>query len=380
MAELTGKIKTLGRLMNAKSQITIPLVQPIQACFRIVMREEEMDFLIRVGEHRMTREQLCALYGRSAAEFDAFFADILRKSLMWKKGDGYELAPIFPGWIEIYGGGSLDDPDRQRMMREFSAFEDWLSRLNIPPVRAYMNYVNSRKIERQPARISVSVSRGKKSVELNEPITAEQAVATAGEILPLLARHADELAVMNCFCRALKQTQGESCSFGLPLEGCMAVGPLSRQVAESGIGRKITLEQAQRMIAEFEQKGCIHTMYHYGMNTDQEEIAICNCCVDCCFLYHGYRSGSLSQILAKSYYLPEIVDESACVGCGRCGTYCPTQATWYDRGARKLRFDPQACIGCGQCVTQCAFPVRVLRRSERQVFVKTKAKRSAAHA
>ncbi|MGM9623319.1 MAG: 4Fe-4S binding protein, partial [Butyricicoccus porcorum] len=30
------------------------------------------------------------------------------------------------------------------------------------------------------------------------------------------------------------------------------------------------------------------------------------------------------------------------------------------------------CIGCGQCAVQCPFPVRVLRRNERQVFVRTK--------
>ncbi len=299
---------------------------------------------------------------------------------MWQRADGYELAPIFPGWIEVYGGGALDDPDRQCMMREFSAFEQWLSKMNIPPVRAYMNHVNSRVIREKPARMSVRVSRGKKSIDLNEPITSEQEITTAGEIMPMLERHADELAVMNCFCRALKRIQGGSCDFDMPLEGCMAVGPLSHQVAESGIGRKLTLEEAKRMIVDFEQKGCIHTIYHYGMDTDREEIAICNCCVDCCFLYHGYRSGALSQVLTKAYYMPEIVEERACVGCGKCGAYCPTQATWYDKKAKRLRFSPEQCIGCGQCVIQCPFPVRELRRNERQVFVRTKPKRSAAHA
>lgn len=365
------KIKQLGAQMNAKSQFTIPLVQPVKNCFRIVMNEEEADFLLAVGARQMTREQLCELYGKPQ-QFDAFFADILRKSLMWKRNGAYELAPIFPGWIEVYGGGSLDDPARRRMMEEFAAFEDWLLRLNIPPVRLYMNHVNSRTIQQLPARMSVTVSRGKKSIALDEPITAEQAVTTAGEIMPMLERHADQLAVMNCFCRTLRRVKGESCAFDLSLEGCMMVGALSEQIADSGIGRKISLEEARRMIADFEQKGCIHTIYHYGMDTNQEEIAICNCCVDCCFLYHGYRSGSLSQILVKAYVMPEIVDENACVGCGKCGNFCPTEATWYDKKQKKLNFLPENCIGCGQCAVQCPFPVRVLRRNERRVFVRTK--------
>lgn len=373
------KIKKLGAWMNEKSQFTIPLVQPVKNCFRIVMSEEEADFLLSVGRRRLTREQLCELYGKPQA-FDTFFADILRKTLLWKRENTYELAPIFPGWIEVYGGGSLDDPARRQMMQEFAVFEDWLMKLNIPPVRMYMNHVNSRKIREQPARMSVTVSHGKKSVALNEPITAEQSVTTAGEIIPMLERHANQLAVMNCFCRTLRQLKGETCSFDLPLEGCMMVGTLSEQIADSGIGRKITLDEAKHMIADFEQKGCIHTIYHYGMDTDQEEIAICNCCVDCCFVYHGYRSGSLSQILAKCYFMPEIVDETACVGCGICGKYCPTEATWYDKNCKKLHFLPQNCIGCGQCVVQCPFPVRELRRDERQVFVRTKKQGRHTHA
>lgn len=371
MNRLDDKIKRLGALMNAKSQFTVPLVQPVKNCFRIVMDEAEMDFLLAVGARCMTRAQLCALYG-DAPQFDAFFEQLLRKSLLWKRGEGCELAPIFPGWIEVYGGGSLDDPTRRRMMREFAAFEQWLRQLNIPPVRLYMNRVNSKKIREQPARMSVTVSRGRKRVALDEPLTAQQAVTTAGEIMPMLERHAQQLAVMNCFCRTLRRLEGEDCAFDLPLEGCMMVGALSDQIADSGIGRRISLEEAKRMIVDFEQKGCIHTIYHYGMDTDQEEIAICNCCVDCCFVYHGYRSGSLSQILAKSYFIPEIVDESACVGCGKCGKYCPTEATWYDSAQKKLHFLPENCIGCGQCVTQCAFPVRALRRRERQVFVRSK--------
>lgn len=364
--------------MNDKSQITVPLVPSICKCFEIVMTEAEMDFLISVGNRCLTRDALAELYQKN--DFDVFFAEILRKSLMWCKNDGYELAPIFPGWIEVYGGGDPSDPTRQEMLREFAKFEKLLSQLNIPPVRAYMNRLNSRKIRELPARMSVRVARGSKTVDLNEPITSEQAVTTAGEILPILERHAGEIGVMHCFCRMLRGSEGETCAFHMPLEACMMVGKLSHQIAESGVGRMLTLDEAKQLIAECEQKGCIHTIYHYGMDTEQEELAICNCCVDCCFLYHGYQSGSLSQIMTKSYVIPQIIEETACVGCGKCGKFCPTQATGYDKQQKKLWFEPQSCIGCGQCVTQCPFPVRKLVPQEWQVFVKTRSKRSVPHA
>ena len=104
----------------------------------------------------------------------------------------------------------------------------------------------------------------------------------------------------------------------------------------------------------------------------------CNCCKDCCLLYSGYLTGSISKIFVKSYYIPKMKDESKCVGCNKCGRYCSTEATCYDKAGKRLVFDAEKCIGCGQCVNQCAFDVREMVRNERNVFVKTKPKRKAA--
>ena len=53
----------------------------------------------------------------------------------------------------------------------------------------------------------------------------------------------------------------------------------------------------------------------------KDEIAICNCCKDCCILYGSSRDGSISQVFVKSFYSPEMIDEGRCAGCDACGRH-----------------------------------------------------------
>ena len=179
----------------------------------------------------------------------------------------------------------------------------------------------------------------------------------------------------NCFCRMMSLLNGKSCSYDMPIESCVAVGRMSDMLVENGVSRKISYEEVVALMEHLEKQGCIHTVYHYGISADEEELMICNCCVDCCFLYKGYREGALSQLLIKCYYKPELLDIRQCVGCNQCGRYCPTQATWYDKQSKTLQFDNSKCIGCGQCIVQCPKPVRQMVRDERNIFVKTKRKK-----
>ena len=168
---------------------------------------------------------------------------------------------------------------------------------------------------------------------------------------------------------------GDECNIGIPVEACISLGAISRQLVNSGVARHLPYEEAVALMEDFERKGCVHTAFHYGHNVENEEIVICNCCNDCCELYGAYQKGYLSKILVKAYYTPEMIDETRCVGCDKCGKVCPTTATYYDREAKKLVFDYEKCVGCGQCVNQCKFDVRKMVRDERNVFVRSKEER-----
>ena len=377
------KVKKLIGMMNSITQVKIPPMKPILEIFDMAMDEKMLDYLLRVGVEEHTMKELKKLYVRMYGKEDyeknwaSFWKELYEMSFLLpgeKDSSRFMLATIFPGWIELSVSGQLNEK-RAAIIEKFMDFWDLLRKVNIAPVRMLTDAIGMKEKKTQTPRMSTFVSTGSREVSLNRPLTSEHQVRIAGDIYELLAKHKDNLSVMNCICRTHKMLSGEGeCDFGLPLEGCLNIGPLSRQLVDNGISRKLTYEEACDLIEEFERKGCIHTLFHYGSDTDKEAINVCNCCNDCCLLYSSYQKGYLSKVFVKSFYSPAMIDESRCVGCNLCGKYCATGATYYDKKARKLVFDYDSCVGCGQCVTQCKFDVRKMVPDERAVFARTKKK------
>lgn len=390
--QFKDKAVRLGRLMNAKSKFAIPLVQCILDCFEIVFTEEEIDYMLLMKENYYTPDELMCMWSehddsdtdnnKPDEKYKNIFNSIRDKGGIWessKKGV-YDLAPIFPGWIELYASGELND-NRKRLLTKFAEFEELLKTLNIAPIRAYMNHVNTKNMENEEGRMSTIVTDRRnnlaqrtKKITLGKTVGAEQAVYIMGEVMDVLNRNKDSIAVMNCFCRTMEMLKGNSCDYDMPIESCMAVGRMAEQLMLAGVARHITYEEAVKLVDELEQKGCIHTLYHYGTYSANDEIVLCNCCIDCCFLYGSFRKGALSQLLLKAYYRPEMIEGVSCLGCNRCQKYCPTGATYYDKARRELVYDADNCIGCGQCVTQCPVSCRKMVKDERNIFIKTRRK------
>lgn len=51
---------------------------------------------------------------------------------------------------------------------------------------------------------------------------------------------------------------------------------------------------------------------------------------------------------------------SRCLGCGACGTACPSQAITRDDASASVKTDRAVCIGCGACVSACPNSAREL--------------------
>lgn len=374
------KVRALINMMNSTSKFTLPAVKPLMDCFDLAMDEQTLDFLLEAGVGPYTWEDLKTVYQRlfpsadSETEWQPFLDYILEMSFIYPTADKsqYVMATIFPGWIELSSSGvGPRDEKKKAILARFMDYWKLLKLINIAPVRMWENYIRTKNRDTDTPGMSTYISRGSKEVSLNTPLTSAQEIRAAGEVYQLLARHKDEIAVMNCMCRLHKEAEGGHCEQGLPMEGCVTLGSVSRQLVEYGAARHLTFEEACELMDDMERHGCVHTTYHYGNNSGREELAICNCCKDCCILYGSSRDGSLSQVFVKSFYSPRMIDESRCVGCSQCGRFCPTDAVYYDKALKKLVFHYDKCIGCGQCVNQCKFSVREMFPDERNVFVRT---------
>lgn len=385
------KVKRLIGMMNQMTAVQIPPMGPIIRCFELGMDEDILNYLLRVGTAPHSKVDLMDLFGtmRATGEisnkrtWEQLWEEIMAMSFLIPteaNGADYELASIFPGWIELCTSGERTEK-RVAIMESFMDFWKLLKTLNVGPVRKIFDKeglgIKAAGESRMGALTAVTPARkSKRSISVDQPLTSEQTVLSKGTAFEILERNKDQIAVMNCICRNHKEVAGEGdCDVDIPMKSCMPVGNIATQLVNNGVAEAVTYEEAVEMVKEFERKGCIHTTFHYAGNADHDELCICNCCKDCCLLYAGYQDGYLSKVQVKAYNVPEVVNADACTGCGLCSKYCPTDAISYNKETKQLDFVYDQCVGCGQCVVQCAFGVQRMVPNVRHVYAMTKKKR-----
>ena len=375
----TKKVKELIGMMNSMSNSSIPAQKPIIEMFNLAMDEKMLDYLLAMNTKQYTIDELKQLYIQMYGDngWNEHLEELKLMSFIHPKNNEerhlYELSPIFPGWVEFYTSGPANEK-RRAILEKFMEFWGILKKMNVFPMRQLNDLKSEKKLkDGKPPRFSIQVNT--KEVTLNQELSSRQEVYTKGDVLDILSKNKDEIAIGNCFCRSHKKySEGSLCDLDIPTQSCIVLGALADQLIHNGVARKLSYEEAIELVEDFEKKGCIHTSYHYKNDVNYDEIVICNCCKDCCLMYRNTLEGGLSKLYTRSFYKTEVIDLSKCIGCNLCGKYCPTEATYYDSDNKELVFNYSNCIGCGQCVNQCKFDVRKMVKDERDVFVKTRKK------
>jgi len=153
-----------------------------------------------------------------------------------------------------------------------------------------------------------------------------------------------EIVAFECPCRWARPTRCQ------PTQVCMIIGaPFVDFVLEHRPQdcRRLTQNEALELLAAEHRRGHVHAAWFKDACLDRF-FAICNCCKCCC---GGIEAMVRHRIpmMASSGYAARI-DQSLCVGCGRCRDACPFEAIVVNGKATVQR---EACLGCGVCVGQC---------------------------
>ncbi|MEW6527055.1 MAG: 4Fe-4S binding protein [Spirochaetota bacterium] len=356
-------------MMNNQSSSSIPVTVTLLKVFDSVLSPQEVDFLLSMGKDAATRDAIFKKVNMPSDTAREVFSSLIAKGMIWSRVHGeqelFTVSPIMLGWFEVYlCNGSTTSEKRQ--------FARWLTRLfnswkkyNVTPIRQLRNWSNKNTA---PHNVIKPASPGKKIV-LNKAIVPEKSqVLPSTSINELIARYGDEglIAVVHCFCRQWKTMEGIECRLKMPLEACIVLGKFSQHAVKYGFGRFISREEAVTIIDETKKKGGVHIVWHDKDRIDNEEIAICNCCWDCCGVLGSYNRG-INSLHFKTFYYAYIVELEKCTGCGLCVTYCPVRAiTLQDN---KPVIDKNLCIGCLQCYNKCKKDVIAIQHEEREVFL-----------
>jgi len=375
--ERTKSLRALAKLMNKQNIRYVPVTNKLLECFDIAITPEENDFLLRMGTEPRTYEETATLSELSEKEFRPFFENQLRKGLIWPQDTEpgekrYALSPIFVGWFEMYLCDGAETPEKQEFARCVEDYFQFFKKFNFFPLRNLENL--KLRLKSKPLQTIAAIKEPHKP-EASVQIQIDRSVAvppthvyTSGSVYELIERYGNQnqIAIVHCFCRQWHKMIDDPCRFDFPAESCMAIGDLTNHIVDYGIGRYITKDKAIEMLQNLEKKGAIHQVFHDKEDINRPEIAICNCCWDCCGVLGSYNRGIL-PLHFKSYYYAEKPDESLCTGCGTCEKYCPVNAISVDDGTSII--NEQKCIGCGQCAFQCPEDAIRLVYKEREVFL-----------
>ncbi|WPD24977.1 MAG: 4Fe-4S dicluster-binding protein [Candidatus Electrothrix scaldis] len=147
-----------------------------------------------------------------------------------------------------------------------------------------------------------------------------------------------------CYCRHKMEHLGQACS--APQEACLTFNEVARYLADYGIAKEISKEEAHRIVKECMDSG----LMQIGDNTKSELAVICNCCGCCCDLLLGYKKYGSSGLVSPSAFIAEI-EPQTCISCGECYERCPVDAI--DTSGEKPVVKKDVCLGCGVCARFC---------------------------
>ncbi len=171
---------------------------------------------------------------------------------------------------------------------------------------------------------------------------------------------AQSWGVMPCICRTQKALIGEPCSH--PIETCMVLGPFPDMFDHSTLIQPLDRQGAHVALQRAASAGLVHTV----SNNQQGTTYICNCCTCSCGILRGMAELGIANAVARSAFVNQ-VDESRCVVCESCLTYCQFEALILADG--HMQVNQMRCVGCGVCVSACPEGALVLvRRPEAEVL------------
>jgi ferredoxin len=376
------KLRLLAGLMNTRHQNPFPVTGELLGCFDIALSDEEIDFLLAMGTEPYTYEQ--AASKNDSSEFQEFFERLVRKGLAWPQEDRdgqrlFALPGIMMGWFEVYLSDGEETPKKREFARRVDTLLKSFGKFNTVPLRPFFNdSVKSTKPHQSILAPSASAIQAKgRSIKVGKSINVEPVkIYPSRTIEELIEKHGDEgnIAVLHCFCRQYHKMIGEPCRFEHPPKSCLAIGILGRHAVEHGVGQSLTKSEAISLVRELQSKGAVHQVFHKDEDVKRPEIAICNCCWDCCGVFGSYNRGLLPLHL-HVYFEAQLEDPSLCNGCETCVGYCPVEAITIENSLATI--DSQKCIGCGQCEIQCPQQALSLVANERTVFLPLKEKSQA---
>lgn len=376
-ASLEEKFQRAAGVVCKQGMLPFPVTDTSISIIKLVVgeNEDELDLIVAFQKKAsQTLDELTASSGFSSEEVMRITDTLARKGLIFNQPGGsgimvYRLLPLMNvGLLEYKFMGDLtgDDAEKELAMLFEKLMEEVRDNLQKNYEQLLPRFKMAPSLDRTVASTvgengkTIRVVRVDKTVE-----TPEEFILPSQSVEEVIEKF-DDIAVGHCFCRQRRKVLGDGCVTQAPTLNCFTFGKSARHTSSQGFARKVTKEEALKIMKEAEAAGLIHKAYHPASNESKPETSICNCCKDCCDAIRMWREGALPLI--NSTYYVSVIDAGLCTGCGTCVDLCPTDAITLNAENLAER-DADACLGCGVCARFCPEEAIFLKEGLRKVFI-----------
>ncbi len=200
-----------------------------------------------------------------------------------------------------------------------------------------------------------------RTIPVKKDLVVEWPVAPYEDAMAILQRQ-DRIALAPCVCRQMAiQTRPEEDHCEKPLEACLIFGGAADYYVENGLGRMVSVEEAEKIIKRSEEAGLVIQPVNA-----QRVAGMCSCCGDCCGMLMSLKMQPKPAEAVQSNYYAE-VDPEECTACEICLDRCQMEAIEIAGETAVVLRD--RCIGCGLCVTTCPTEaVKLVKKPEEQLY------------
>ena len=337
--------------------------------------EEELDFICAFRQSAsQTMEQMKESSNLSEEKIEQLATSLAKKGLIFNQPSStgimvYRLLPLMTvGLMEYTFMGELKGNEKEQQLA--GLFEKLIEEVKDQVQGNYDNLVPifemSPPVDRTVPMRTNENGKDIRIIPIDERIELPEEFILPSQTVEEIINKFDDIAVGRCFCRQRRKMLGEPCATDAPMINCFTFGKSARHTAAQGFARKITKEEAFKVMKEAEEAGLVHKAFHPGSNESRPETSICNCCKDCCDTLKVWHDGALPLI--NSTYFLSVIDQEACTGCGTCVDRCPTEAMELNDNEKAER-EERFCFGCGICARFCPEEAISLKEGLRKVFI-----------
>lgn len=300
---------------------------------------EEAEFLTGFPFRKTPLDELAEMKGMSEAALAERLDPLVKKGILWK---GTKKGKLRYGLNDIFF--ALYRSSFWPMLHT-----DHMKALAPPANRYFLHSIDD---------MGKTEYKGLRTLPINQTIAPNTTVRPYEDVVKLLDRF-EYYTVSACPCRQRKALDPAFKDSDKPLEVCLHFDDLGHYIVDNEMGREITREETEEILARSAKAGLIHGLSNWQEKPD----TICNCDSEYCIWFEAYHHLDHHKTLDASNFKLQTGPET-CKGCGLCAKRCPMDAITmvsYKDADKKLNKKAQVpklvvrdCIGCGVCVVKCS--------------------------